>query len=173
MCFDEFTSSNSPWFSSWLACLSSTATSGSSNGSIYRFSSIAMSTLVTSPIILGCTYLLVADQKNLNEDAQVLLFFFGIPLFVVCSFLATMLVYSRLYHQAWRRRTYITSALLAFIVAVPLEWFFIYISSHLSTIPDSLDLWIITLGTYLLAIPITWIVFIPILRHRHNDMFIW
>lgn len=150
-----------------------TVKSGSNNGSIYRLSSIAMSTLVASPFVIGGAYLLVTAHKNLNEDAQVLLFFFGIPLFVVCSFLATMLVSSRLYHQTWRRRTYITVALPASVVSVPLEWLFISVTAHSSIIPKGLDLWLITLGTCLLALPITWVIVVPMLRRRHNDVFLW
>lgn len=136
-----------------------TAASGSNNSYTYRFSSIAMSTLVASPIILGCTYLLVTAQKAPNESVQALIFFFGVPLFVAWSFLATMLVYARRYHQNWQLRTYITAALIASSVSVPLEWLLVYITSQPPTAPDNLDLWIINLGACLLAIAITWIIF--------------
>ncbi len=143
------------------------------NGNTYRIRSIAMSTLVVLPLILACAYLLVAVGKNLNEDAQVLFFFFGVPLFVGCGFIATLIMYSRLYRQNWSRGAYITAGLLASVISMPLEWFFMYLTSQLLFISNNLDLWMIMLGAWLLALPVTWVFFVPILRHRYNDTFIW
>ncbi len=131
--------------------------SRSVNSNTYRIRSIAMSTLAVQPLILGCIYVLVAVGKNLNEDAQVFFFFFVVPLFVGCGFIATLIMHSRLHHQKWPHGTYITAGLLALITPIPLEWFLMYLTSHFLLISGYLDLWIIILGAWLLALPVTWI----------------
>lgn len=147
--------------------------SKSINGNTYRIRSIMASTLIVLPLIVGCMYILVAIGKNLNEDAQVLFFFIGVPLLVGCSFIATLLMHIRLYHQNWPRGTYITAGLLASIVSILSEWFFMYLTSHFLLISDNLTLWMIILGTWLLTVPVTWMLFIPILHRRYNDTFVW
>lgn len=150
-----------------------TILSRSANGSTYSIRSIAISTLVVLPLILGCVYILTAVGRNFNEDTQVLFFFFGVPLFVGCGFIATMLVYRWLYHQSWMRGTYRTAGLLAAVIAIPLEWLFITITAHFSLASADLDLSMIILGTWLLALPVTWMFFISLLRRRYNDVFTW
>ena len=150
-----------------------TTLSSSINGNTYRIRSIAVSTLVVLLLILVCTYLLAAVGKNLDEDTQVLFFFFGVPLFAACGFIATLLMYRRLYHQDWSRGAYITAGLLACVISMPLEWFFMYLTSHFLLLSGNLDVWMIILAAWLLVVPITWIFLAPILRHRYNDTFIW
>jgi hypothetical protein len=142
------------------------------NDNTYHIRSIVMSTSATLPLILGCMYLLVTVESNLNEDAQVLFFFFILPLFTGSGFMATMLIYSRLYRQSWHQGTYRTAGLLASVISIPAEWFIIYITSHFS-LSDTLVLWIIIMGTWILTLPTTWILLVLILRHRYNNVFIW
>lgn len=142
------------------------------NGNTHRICSIVMSAFSALPFMLGCVYLLITIENNLNEDAQVLFFFFGLPLFMGCSFIATMLIYNRLYRQSWPQGIYRTSGLLAFVISIPLEWFLIYITSRFS-LSNNLVLWIIIMGAWLLMLLITWMFFALILHRRYHVKFTW
>src|SRR5262245_32407220 len=107
-----------------------TILSSPSNSHRHRIRSLAMSTLATSPFIVACLYFLIRIGSNLGEDAQVLFFFFGIPLFVGCSFIACMLMYRILYQQLWPSEAYRIAGLLAPVISVPLEWLLIYVTAY-------------------------------------------
>jgi hypothetical protein len=83
-------------------------------------------------VILIGTLLLAAVQRTLNEDQEVLFFFFGVPAAIGLSFVVLERVRTRRFGGSSLGLRLRTGGLLAAIIALPMQWVVMYIMSKTS-----------------------------------------
>lgn len=127
--------------------------------------SFVISMLLIALLTLAGTYLLVDLWRTLNEDEEVLFFFFGVPAFLGTSFIVITALYYRLSSRSFPWSSLLTGGLLATVVSIPALWSIGYLTSFSSMTGDVVR-WVILISAWISTMFISAVLFIAVLRHR-------